>query len=90
MDGSQPSGPLITDGQGNYFGTTYAGGTSGYGTVFEFSASGTLTTLYNFTNGTDGAYPYGGVTRDHTTGYLYGTATRGGQYNWGTLFEITP
>ncbi len=89
LDGTQPSGALITDGKGNFYGTTLAGGKDGYGTVFEFNSSGTLTTLYSFTNGTDGANPYGGVTLD-SSGNLYGTTTRGGQDGWGTLFEITP
>ena len=88
LDGSQPLGGLIS-GQGNFYGTTYAGGAKGYGTVFQLNSAGTLTTLYSFTNGTDGAYPYAGVTLD-SSGNLYGAATRGGQHDWGTLFEIVP
>jgi len=88
-DGSQPLAGLTTDGKGNFYGTTYAGGAKGYGTVFELNSAGVLTTLYSFTNGTDGSYPYAGVTVD-SAGNIYGAATRGGQYNWGTLFEITP
>jgi hypothetical protein len=45
-----------------------------------------LTSLYSFTNGTDGAYPYG-LAID-ASGNLFGAATRGGQYGWGMLFEI--
>ncbi|MGA2739359.1 MAG: choice-of-anchor tandem repeat GloVer-containing protein [Bryobacteraceae bacterium] len=88
-DGSQPMAALTPDGKGNYYGTTYAGGAHGYGTVFELNSTGTLTTLYSFTNGTDGAYPYGGVTLD-SSGNVYGAATGGGQHGWGTLFEIIP
>jgi uncharacterized repeat protein (TIGR03803 family) len=88
-DGSQPLAGLITDGKGNFYGTTYAGGAKGYGTVFELNSAGVLTTLYSFTNATDGSYPYAGVTLD-SAGSVYGAATRGGQYNWGTMFEITP
>jgi uncharacterized repeat protein (TIGR03803 family) len=89
-DGSQPSATLIADTQGNFYGTTFAGGAKGYGTVFELNPSTKLlTTLYSFTNGTDGSYPYGGVTLD-SSGNIYGAATRGGQYGWGTLFEIAP
>jgi uncharacterized repeat protein (TIGR03803 family) len=88
-DGSDPTGPLITDGAGNFYGTTFAGGTKGYGTVYQYDATtNVFTSLYSFTNETDGAYPYGGVTSD-SSGNLYGTATRGGLYNWGTLFELT-
>jgi uncharacterized repeat protein (TIGR03803 family) len=88
-DGARPLAALAPDGQGNFYGTTYTGGAKGYGTVFELSAAGTLTTLYSFTDGTDGAYPYAGVTLD-SSGNIYGAATQGGQYGWGTLFEITP
>jgi len=88
-DGAQPLAGLLSDGQGNFYGTTYAGGAQGYGTVFELNSAGTLNTLYSFTNGTDGAYPYAGVTLD-SSGNIYGVATRGGQNGWGTLFEIVP
>lgn len=88
-DGSQPTGGLITDGNGNFFGTTYAGGAYGYGTIFEFNESGTFTTLYNFKNGADGAYPNSALTMD-SSGNLYGAAPQGGTYHWGTLFEVTP
>jgi uncharacterized repeat protein (TIGR03803 family) len=76
LDGAQPSGALIKDSLGNFYGTNFAGGSKGYGTIFAFNSAATLTTLYNFTNGTDGAYPYGGLTLD-SSGNLYGTATRG-------------
>lgn len=89
LDGSQPLATLRYDGQGNFYGTTYAGGANGYGTVFELTAAGVFTTLHSFTNGTDGSYPYAGVALD-PSGDVYGAATRGGQYNWGTLFEIAP
>lgn len=89
-DGAQPLSTMISDGQGNFYGTTYSGGAHNYGTVFKLNAAtGTLTTLYSFTNGPDGSYPYAGLTLD-SAGNLYGAATRGGKYGWGTLFEITP
>jgi len=88
-DGSQPLAALLPDGKGNFYGTTYAGGAHGYGTVFELNSAGALTTLYSFTNGTDGSYPYAGLALD-SSGNLYGAATGGGQYGWGTIFEIVP
>ena len=42
------------------------------------SSIGTLTTLYSFTGGMDGAYPYASVTLD-SSGNIYGAATGGGQ-----------
>jgi uncharacterized repeat protein (TIGR03803 family) len=88
-DGSEPLATLLSDGKGDFYGTTYIGGAHGYGTVFELNSTGTLTTLYSFTNGTDGAYPYAGLGMD-SSGNLYGAAAAGGQYASGTLFEITP
>jgi uncharacterized repeat protein (TIGR03803 family) len=88
-DGSDPTASMIADGQGNFYGTTFSGGANGYGTVFKLGSDGTFQTIYSFANGADGAYPYAGLTIDFS-GNLYGAATRGGQYGWGTLFEITP
>lgn len=36
-DGSEPAGGLIIDSAGNLYGTTWAGGASGNGTVFEIT-----------------------------------------------------
>ena len=41
---------------GNFYGTTYQGGTSNRGTVFKVTTNGVLTSLVSFT-GTNGAYP---------------------------------
>ena len=95
-DGDFPYGPLIRDAAGDLFGTTEYGGTSGYGTVFELvnngTASspvyGTLTTLWSFTyTGSDGAYPYAGLTID-AAGNLFGTTESGGTSYDGTVFEL--
>jgi len=48
----------------------------------------TLTTLYSFTGGTDGATPAGGMIFD-PQGNLYGVTGAGGAYGHGTVFEIT-
>lgn len=74
--GSNPIAALIQATDGNFYGTTYGGGTNGgWGTVFEVIPSGAVTTLHSF-SGTDGAQPYGPVSQ-HTTGNLFGTATNG-------------
>ncbi len=92
-DGSNPDyGDLIFDSAGNVYGTTYAGGAYGYGTVFELTRSGsgwTETVLYSFTGGDDGFYPENGVAFD-SAGNLYGTATYGGTRGAGTVYELSP
>jgi uncharacterized repeat protein (TIGR03803 family) len=47
------------------------------------------TSLHDFTGGVDGGTPYSSVVFD-TNGDLYGTASAGGAYRFGTVFEITP
>ncbi|HEY3639182.1 MAG TPA: choice-of-anchor tandem repeat GloVer-containing protein [Rhizomicrobium sp.] len=44
-------------------------------------------TLYTFTNGSDGAYPFAGLTID-AKGNLYGAASSGGTGGQGTIFRI--
>ncbi len=97
-DGSGPLSWLVQASNGNLYGTTRTppggeGGAYGYGTVFEITPSGTLTTLHSF-DGKDGAYPYAGLVQA-TNGNLYGTTTNGGANNacdsgCGTIFKITP
>ncbi len=76
-DGQYPDGSLIRDNSGKLYGTTFQGGASGDGTVFELAqGSGTITTLASF-NGTNGANPVTGLIRD-SSGNLYGTTDTGG------------
>lgn len=95
-DGKYPNGPLVRDRAGNFYGTTYGGGTSGTaclgygcGTVFMLDAAGHETVLYSFSGGVDGATPEMGPVRD-AAGNLYGTTHLGGAYNWGTVFKVDP
>jgi len=84
-------GKLAGDSKGNLYGTTQAGGTYGNGTVFRMrrDAHGRWRerVLYNFTGGSDGGWPLGGLML--ANGKLYGTASGGG-YGGGVVFEITP
>jgi uncharacterized repeat protein (TIGR03803 family) len=47
------------------------------------------TSLHDFTGGSDGANPFGGVPFD-AHGNLYGTTKGGGKRSYGVVFEITP
>jgi uncharacterized repeat protein (TIGR03803 family) len=87
-DGANPDGRLLRDSAGNLYGTTFAGGAFGAGTVFKLTAQGKETVLYSFTGKTDGAKPYAGLIMD-AVGNLYGTATAGGSNGTGTVFELT-
>lgn len=86
-DGKNPIGPLIRDSAGNLYGTTFYGGAHGAGVVYKLDPSGTETVLYTFTNGLDGGFPQGGVTRD-AAGNLYGTTQYGGTSFGGVVFKI--
>jgi uncharacterized repeat protein (TIGR03803 family) len=90
-DGQNPVlGDLIWDQQGNMYGTTEWGGTSGVGTVYELTPSGngyTESVLYSF-SGPDGASPWAGLVFDKK-GNLFGTTPVGGSNNFGTVFELT-
>jgi uncharacterized repeat protein (TIGR03803 family) len=83
---------LVQGFNGNFYGTTSVAGANGYGTVFEVTPTGKLTTLYSFcsqTNCADGYDPYGGLVQA-TDGNLYGTTLEGGVNGWGTVFKVTP
>jgi uncharacterized repeat protein (TIGR03803 family) len=91
-DGATPGAGLVRDGAGNLYGTTVYGGAFGYGdgTVFEVSASGAETVLYDFgQSSSDGVLPQGGLVRD-AVGNLYGTTTDGGASGDGTVFRLSP
>ena len=85
--GGYPYAGLVMDGTGNLYGTTYGGGASSYGTVFEWvKSTGTIHALASF-NGANGANPLAGLIIDGA-GNLYGTAWHGGANNDGTVFEV--
>ena len=86
-EGSSP-GDLVVDSSGNLFGVTGRGGTGDDGTIFEFSAAQKFTTLYSFTGASDGKSPFGSIALD-VRGNLYGTASQGGTYGSGTIFELS-
>lgn len=88
-DGFYPYASLILDSSGNLYGTTYGGGASGNGTVFEITAGGVKTVLYNFDAPSDGKHPFANLLMD-SAGNLYGTTRDGGASGNGTVFKLTP
>ncbi len=88
-DGANPYAGLVHGVDGNFYGTTYAGGASNWGAVFKFSPSGTCTSLYSFgVSPNDGKRPRAGLVQD-SDGNYYGT-TSGGGHDSGTVFRISP
>jgi len=87
-DGQYPFGGVTLGFDGNFYGTTQSGGNRGVGSVFKVTPTGTLTTLWNFDNGTDDSVPV------YTTllgkdNNMYGVSV--GQYNgqYGVFFRVS-
>ena len=85
-EGIGPAGTLVFDPLGALFGTTYVGGkTTGWGTVFEYSAAGTFKTGQSFSP--DGALPKAGLL--YESGKLYGTTSGGDAHQYGgTIYQV--
>jgi uncharacterized repeat protein (TIGR03803 family) len=78
-NGAEPCAGLTLGNDGNYYGTTQAGGSSGDGTIFQVTTNGTLTTMVSF-NGANGANPNTALTLGND-GNFYGMAS-------GTMFRF--
>jgi uncharacterized repeat protein (TIGR03803 family) len=93
----------VIDTQGNLYGTTYYGGNDfspnsnshfGWGTLFEYSATGQFIELHQF-SGPEGANPVGEIL--DSNGNLWGTTWQGGlgwnqtlgSFGLGTIFEYS-
>jgi uncharacterized repeat protein (TIGR03803 family) len=97
-DGVLPEAGLVQGSDGNFYRTTSGGGVygqsvGGYGTVFQITTNGALTTLYSFTGGNKGAEPLAGLVQG-SDGYFYGTTFGGSEGGVssggnGTVFRIS-
>jgi len=95
--GGDPQAGVVSDSDGNLYGTTYYGGAYGWGTVFELRHSQkgwTHEVLYSFLGSYDGFNPTGNLLLDKV-GNLYGTTQYGGTGSTcsgdpcnGTVFEL--
>ncbi len=86
-NGDKLSEPTETA-DGNLYATAAAGGRFHAGAVLRFSRSGSVTVIYSFNGGSEGAAPLGGVKLGRD-GNLYGTTSTGGASGYGTAFRIT-
>lgn len=83
-DGKYPAGGLVEDLDGNIFGATQEGGTSGSGTIFEIDPAGNESLLYSFTGGADGGFPRSTLLLN-PKGEMYGITNFGGDLNCGEI-----
>jgi uncharacterized repeat protein (TIGR03803 family) len=90
-DGCVPYAPLALGTDGNFYGVTNLGGTSGFGVVFQSTPAGKVTVLHNFSAAEEGFGPYGPLVQGGD-GNFYGTTqdSGGGVMFGGTVFQITP
>ena len=91
--GRNPEAPLLEASDGNFYGTTYYGGSNTLGTAFRMSPAGVLTTLAEFSFAAEstgiGWLPRGGLTQAGD-GNFYGTTSGGGAHGKGIVFKMTP
>jgi uncharacterized repeat protein (TIGR03803 family) len=101
-DGAEPFAGVTFDGSGNLYGSTWRGGSYGWGAVYRVSPpekKGQVwseTVIYSFDRSNDGIIsPEGPVALD-TSGNVYGTTPIGGDLNCqggngcGVVFELAP
>jgi uncharacterized repeat protein (TIGR03803 family) len=98
VEGTQPEAGLVSDGKGNFYGTTTFDGAFGYGTVFELAPGSSghwnYTVLYNFRGGINHISLNTGVVLDGA-GNLYGANTYGGSRSCsgapcGVVYRLAP
>ena len=93
MDGANPSGGLVVDSVGNFYGLTMRGGTYGSGTFFELSpptkpgTAWTETVFWNFGSNHYVETPIGTLVWG-PGGSLFGATEEGGA-GLGSVFELT-
>jgi uncharacterized repeat protein (TIGR03803 family) len=88
-DGANPAAGLIQATNGNFYGTTQAGGVNRVGTVFMMKPSGAVTVLHSFSiSDGNGTYPQSALV-EASDGDLYGTCYSGGANSVGTVFRIS-
>lgn len=99
----QPEGGLTLGRDGNFYGMATSGGVgyaydggdalpAVYGTIFQMTTNGTLTTLLSFNGNYDGAYPHATLWQGKDGGF-YGTTANGGTNDLasggdGTVFRM--
>lgn len=87
-DGKLPLYGLTLALDGNYYGTTYDGGSSNAGVLFKIEPTGAYTPVYQFMNGLDGGFPAGPPIQA-SDGNLYGVTGTDSQEE-ATVYRYVP
>jgi len=91
-NGANPGSTRLTQGpDGNLYGITGSGGAYNYGTAFQMTPTGELTTIHNF-DFTDGEGPNTTLVLANDGWTFYGTTATGGTVSpfAGTIFKMDP
>ncbi|MGZ8524753.1 MAG: choice-of-anchor tandem repeat GloVer-containing protein, partial [Chitinophagaceae bacterium] len=83
-DGANPQGTMVLAADGNFYGITRRGGSTGYGTIFKLTPAGVYTVIKTLNGTTDGGYCYGSLAKA-SDGNFYGITYQGGTSVYGTI-----
>ncbi len=89
-NGHNPCGTLVEAPSGEFYGMTKSGGILNRGTLFKFDPDSNIYTVEVLFNDTIGCMPEAGSLTFADNGLIYGVLSKGGLYNYGTLFEFNP
>jgi len=90
-DGAFPTGAMVQDASGSFYGVAYGGGAASVGMIFRYNPTTGYTVMHSFNDGTtsqDGQRPSAGLTID-ASGNIYGITTSGGSHGFGTIFKLS-
>jgi uncharacterized repeat protein (TIGR03803 family) len=91
-DGASPYAGLTEGKAGAMYGTTFAGGANGAGTIFALKRTGKTyaeSVVAPFPGYPNPANPYGGIAKS-SAGELFGATFGGGTNGFGTVYSIRP
>ena len=88
-DGANPYAGLVKGSDGNYYGTTTAGGTNNCGTMYYITTGGGYNRISSVPGGSKGANPYGQLVVGAGSGNFFGTTLFGGIGDNGSIFKAT-
>ncbi|WP_089687938.1 choice-of-anchor tandem repeat GloVer-containing protein [Catalinimonas alkaloidigena] len=88
LDGARPFAGLLKGSNGFFYGTCSGGGSKLGGTLFKINEDGQgFQVIHHLQSSTDGSGPQAGLIEGRD-GYLYGTCSKGGKHNGGTIFKL--